>query len=167
MSQPEGATVEQAWAAYTDIVEAIRRRYGSLGAWREAGFGFAPEEKKMAYVISSLIRDTPNKPRGTLHPAYQRRLEADRDLWAYWSSVIQADAWDEERDRLARRQREAAASPLPSERLESMNIYAILGLLPYWRSLGRTLIEAGAVRAGTFCVSPAMSKPGEITGPRT
>lgn len=93
----------------------------------------------MAYAVASLLRNTPNKPRGTLHPAYKRRLEADTDLWAYWSSVIEADAWDEERDRLARRQREAAASPLPSERLESQGIYAIIGLLPYWRSVGRML----------------------------
>jgi|GEM_PF-4777863 len=149
---PQEATAEQAWAAYTGIVEAVRRRYGSLEAWREAGYGFrfTPEEKKMAYIISSLLRDTPNKPRGSLHPAHQQRLEADHDLWAYWSSVIEADAWDEERARLNRRQREAAASPLPSERLESLDIYAIIGLLPYWRSLGRMLIEAGVVRIDTF-----------------
>jgi hypothetical protein len=48
-----------------------------------------------------------------------------------------------ERARLVRQQCEAATSSLPAERLESMDIYVIIGMLPYWCGLGRVLNKVG------------------------
>ena len=36
-------------------------------------------------------------------------------------------------------------SLLPMERLDSIDLFAIIGLLPHWRSVGRMIIETNAI----------------------
>jgi len=55
-------------------------------------------DMELALIVSSLFRDMPHKPRGTLlWPDKAERLAADRALSAYFS---EADAWDEETARM-------------------------------------------------------------------
>lgn len=147
------STVAEAAGAYWGVIEAAERRYGSLEAWQAADYGRAipKEDQRLARAISSLMSHYPSKPRGTLRPPHRQRLLADRDLCAYWASVIIADAWDEEFARLARRQREAAGALLPIERLDSIGLFAIVGLLPYWRSVGRTMLNAKIAGMNDLC----------------
>ena len=156
------STVAEAAAAYWGVIEAAERRYGSLEAWQTADYGrtIPKEDQRLARAISSLMNHFPSKPRGTLRPPHRQRLLADRDLSAYWASVIMADAWGEERTLLAKRQREAAGSPLFIERLDSIGLFAIIGLLPYWRSLGRMMIAAGVIQEEECAVMISDPLPG-------
>lgn len=95
---------------------------------------------KLALVVASLFRDCPlRKPVGTLMWESQRpRLAADRPIAAHFATVAEADAWVDERVRIAA----GLTGMPPDERGDPMNIYAIHAMLPTWRAWRPVILDS-------------------------
>lgn len=70
------------------------------------------DDLELALVVTSLLRNTKAKPRGTLPWERQRdMLATDKALAAYFASVAEAgeDGWKEEMDRMRGRMKDMPA----------------------------------------------------------
>lgn len=108
----------------------------------------ADRDRQLSRVILRLTMSMPNKPRGTLlHEIDRVRLAGDPPLAAFWQS-LDDDGWREELARIRDRQR-GGARTLSDQRGISTEMYAIEGLLAFWRHWGAILIHATATKNDT------------------
>lgn len=117
---------------YTEAALAVRQFLD----WRE--------EWKLAKAVRYVLRRG-GWPELFCRPDHLRQIEADSALAAYFASVQEADAWDEEIARVRRRQMDhRRARQQHSDHgdagASALSASAIMALLPTWREWGSLLL---------------------------